>query len=249
MLVGLDHVGIGVADVAKAIADYATVLGRQPSGDRLQLDNMALVIERSGEASSSPDGTASLGLVLATDDIAAASRRLARRALPSALEQSAARYDIEPGVTYGVPISVVCARAAGPSDETSDIAGLDHVVVRTPDPERAVALYGGRLGLDLRLDRSNPDYGSRLLFFVCGGLVIEIAHDLKAGVGAGPDSVRGLAWRARDIDRAHTRMQASGVVVSELRTGRRPGTRVFTVKSHTAGVPTLVIGGEGLERS
>ena len=43
-------------------------------------------------------------------------------------------------------------------------------------------------------------------------------------------------------------MQAAGVAVSEIRTGNRPGTEVFTVKSHTAGVPTLVIGGQGLAR-
>ena len=37
-------------------------------------------------------------------------------------------------------------------DPTS-VAALDHIVVATENPERAVTLYGGRLGLDLRLDR------------------------------------------------------------------------------------------------
>ena len=31
--------------------------------------------------------------------------------------------------------------------------------------------------------------------------------------------------------------------------GRRPGTKVFTVKSHTTGLPMLVIGGEGIAQS
>ena len=148
-----------------------------------------------------------------------------------------------------MPISLASASAAIAPNVGADIAGLDHVVVRTPDPERAVALYGGRLGVDLRLDRTNPQLGSRMLFFVCGGLVVEITHDIKKGVGSGADKIWGLAWRANDIDQAHSRMTAHGVQVSEVRAGRRPGTRVFTVKSHTAGIPTLVIGGEGLHRA
>ena len=200
-------------------------------------------------ATAGSDTRANLGLVLTAEDFQGTVRRLTRRALSGAHEASPARFDIDPATTHGVRIGIVAAApTAGPADQSHDIIGLDHVVIRTPDPERAVALYGGRLGLDLRLDREIEAFGSRMLFFVCGGLVIEITHDPKAGVGTGPDSIRGLAWRARDIDRAHARLTAAGIAVSELRTGRRPGTRVFTVKSHTTGVPTLVIGGEGLER-
>ena len=43
--------------------------------------------------------------------------------------------------------------------------GLDHVVIRTRNPDRALALFGGRLGLDLRLDRTNAAWGTRVLFF------------------------------------------------------------------------------------
>ena len=118
-------------------------------------------------------------------------------------------------------------------------------MVRTPNPERAIALYAGRLGLDLRLDRSNPDWGSRLLFFRCGDLVVEIAHDLKKGVSDAPDQLWGLSWRTPDIAKANERLKKAGVEVSEPRNGRRPGTQVFTVQSHTANVPTIVIGGIG----
>jgi hypothetical protein len=48
-----------------------------------------------------------------------------------------------------------------------------------------------------------------------------------------------------DIAAAHARLKAAGVELSEVRDGRRPGTQVFTVQSHTANVPTLVIGGIG----
>lgn len=248
MITGLDHIALEVADVAGAAASYAAVLGRQAIGGRLQLDNTALVLLPRATTASS-DAMAVIGLVLSAADVAETARRLSRRALPASGAPGEHRYDIAPDATHGVAIGVVAARESAAPAASHDIAGLDHVVVRTPDPERAVALYGGRLGLDLRLDRSNPAYGSRMLFFVCGGLVVEVTHDLAAGIGTGPDVVRGLAWRARDIEVAHARMQAASVEVSQLRSGRRPGTQVFTVKSHTAGVPTLVIGGEGLERA
>ena len=121
----------------------------------------------------------------------------------------------------------------------------NQLVIRSPNPERAIALYAGRLGLDLRLDRSNPDWGSRLLFFRCGETVVEIAHDLKKGVSDTPDQLWGLSWRTPDIARANERLKKAGVEVSAPRDGRRPGSQVFTVHSHTANVPTIVIGGIG----
>ena len=90
---------------------------------------------------------------------------------------------------------------------------------------------------------ATPAWGARLLFFRCGDLVVEIAHDLKKGVSDGPDQLWGLSWRASDIAKVHARLKAAGVDVSALRTGRRPGTEVFSVNSHTEGVPTIVIGG------
>ncbi len=65
----------------------------------------------------------------------------------------------------------------------ASVSGLDHIVVHTTNPERAVALYGGRLGLDLRLDRSNEQWGARQLFFRCGGAVVEVGASLTAPRG------------------------------------------------------------------
>jgi catechol 2,3-dioxygenase-like lactoylglutathione lyase family enzyme len=138
-----------------------------------------------------------------------------------------------------LPHSALLAPAAGA------VMGLDHVVIRTPDPERAAALYGARLGLDLRLDRSNPAWGARLMFFRCGDMIVEIAHDLKAGVSSGPDTLWGLSWRVPDAGSAHARMRAAALDVSELRPGRKPGTRVFTVRDKTCGVPVLVLAPRG----
>jgi catechol 2,3-dioxygenase-like lactoylglutathione lyase family enzyme len=124
----------------------------------------------------------------------------------------------------------------------SAVTGLDHVVVRTPAPDRAQALYGAKLGLDMRLDRTAPEWGTRLMFFRCGDLIVEVAHDLKAGVSDGDDEAWGVTWRVDDIDGAHARCAGAGFNISEVRTGRRPGTRVFTVRDGTFGVPTLFIG-------
>ncbi len=123
------------------------------------------------------------------------------------------------------------------------VSNLDHVVVTTANPERAVALYGGRLGLDLRLDRANEQWGARQLFFRCGGAVIEIGASLKNPVSDAPDKFGGLAWRVADPQAAQARIAAAGIDVSDVRKGRKPGTEVFTVRGGTGGVPTLMLAG------
>ena len=131
--------------------------------------------------------------------------------------------------------------------EDAAVNTLDHIVVHTTNPERAVALYGGRLGLDLRLDRSNEQWGARQLFFRCGTAVVEVGASLKTPVSDAPDRFGGLAWRVRDPEAAQARIAAAGIDVSEVRQGRKPGTSVFTVRSGTGGVPTLMLAGNAAE--
>ena len=50
-----------------------------------------------------------------------------------------------------------------------------------------------------------------------------------------------MCWRVADIDATHARLAPAGVDVSEVRTGRKPGTRVMTVRNGTCGVPTLLV--------
>ncbi|HEV2653175.1 MAG TPA: VOC family protein [Rhizomicrobium sp.] len=128
-----------------------------------------------------------------------------------------------------------------PDDQS--VAALDHIVVATENPERAVTLYGGRLGLDLRLDRVNEQWGARQLFFRTGDAVVEVGANLKNPVSDAPDKFGGLAWRVKDPAAAHARIAAAGIDVSELRKGRKPGTQVFTVREGTGGVPTLMLAG------
>jgi catechol 2,3-dioxygenase-like lactoylglutathione lyase family enzyme len=146
--------------------------------------------------------------------------------------------------THGVRLFFLEPAAERPRSQAAadaPITGLDHVVISTQEPERAAALYGARLGLDMTLDLSRPDWGVRLMFFRCGDLVVEIVHRLNEAAATGSDSLWGLSWRVGDLGATHARLVASGLDVSEIRTGRRPGTRVFTVHTGSLGVPTLVI--------
>ncbi len=252
MIHALDGITLGVASPDAAQQSYAALLGC-PAGSSpcMQLANVRL--EFVAKPSSADEGLA--GLAFAVGDVAKAQRLLERRGLRLHLAgiaegEEAQRLHIATDSTHGVPVSLIERRAqpagaapvsAGDQD-AAGVSGLDHVVIRTPNPERAVALYAGRLGLSLRLDRSEPSWGARLLFFRCGDLILEVAHDLKAGVSDEPDTLWGLSWRVPDIARAHARVHAAGIEVSDIRIGRRPGTRLFTVRSHTAGVPTIMIG-------
>lgn len=132
-------------------------------------------------------------------------------------------------------------RPASQAVADAPIIGLDHVVIATDEAERAAALYGARLGLDMSLDLSRPDWGVRLMFFRCGDLVVEIVHRLNEASAGAADRLWGLSWRVADVEVTRSRLASSGLDVSEIRIGRRPGTRVFTVHSGVLGVPTLVI--------
>ena len=164
--------------------------------------------------------------------------------------------------TRGVPISAIHHRsppellppATAFAAEASTAFALDHLVVLSADPEASRALYGERLGLRLALDRDFPAWGSRLLFFRVGGVTLELAARLtdggapSAGAPAPPaaptpqtDRLFGLSWRVRDAAAARARLAELGFEVSELRDGRKPGTRVFSVRSGTCGVATLML--------
>jgi catechol 2,3-dioxygenase-like lactoylglutathione lyase family enzyme len=120
------------------------------------------------------------------------------------------------------------------------ILALDHVVVSTEDPERAAALYGARLGLDMALDRSHQEWG-QLMFFRCGDLIVEVVKRPVAGADQTHDKLWGLSWRVADIDAARARLVVGGVDVSEVRAGRKPGTRVMSVRNGSCGIHTLLL--------
>ena len=116
-------------------------------------------------------------------------------------------------------------------------------ITQRPDLDASARLYGEGLGLRLALDRSFEDRGLRMLFFRIGGVTVEVVGSLsEIPSGDKPDRFGGLAWTVDDILAAHERLSRQGFDVTEHRPGNKPGTRVFTVRSDTCGVPTLIIG-------
>jgi catechol 2,3-dioxygenase-like lactoylglutathione lyase family enzyme len=131
------------------------------------------------------------------------------------------------------------------------VHALDHAVVQTADPDSTRALFADGLGLRLAVDKEFPQWGVRLMFFRIAGITLEVAGALAgrkaeevlrgAAAAVVNDRFYGLSYRVRSIERAHERLTSGGVDVSEVRSGRRPGTRVITVRSGTCSVPTLLI--------
>ena len=257
MISGFDHVVIAVNDITAATAAYETLLGCTAGEDdsrdgsataRLVLGNIAVeLMAPAGDGETARRLRAALeageglkSLVFATLDIERAHRRCKRVGLePEAIAARASHRSFRANSerTHGVRLFFLqreAPLAPAPRGEASVVA-LDHVVIRTSDIERAATLYGARLGLDMRLDREIA--GRRLMFFRCGDAIVEIAHD-PARDG---DLIWGLSWRIAEADAARARLAEAGVDVSEVRPGMKSGTRVFTVRDQTCGVPTLMI--------
>jgi catechol 2,3-dioxygenase-like lactoylglutathione lyase family enzyme len=219
-----------------------------PYGFSVAADRIREVIKTSGEGLAS--------LCFRTPDIAKMHRRLERVALKPEPVADAVSHDAASGaamkwkrtraatdLTRGVRLFFLELEGERPPSEASaaaSIVGLDHVVVATEDSERAAALYGARLGLDMALDRTHQDWG-QLMFFRCGDLIVEVVRRPVAGGDAARDKLWGLSWRVGDIDAARARLVADGVDVSEVRTGCKPGTRVMSVRNGTCGVQTLLL--------
>jgi len=259
VITALDHVAVAVRDFAAAVEGYRRLLGRAPEleprdgADRawFHLDNMALeVIAPSGDGPAGDRLRARLdeageGLWIAAfqvADVAAAARLLSRRGLDVEPVGQLARIRAA-GLDFVITPGRVGVQPS-PAVGEAPIAALDHVVVHTPNPDRALGLYGAKFALDLRLDRTNEQWGARQLFFRCGDTVFEVGASLKAPVTAGPDRFGGLAWRVADPEATQARLAAAGFDVSEVRAGRKPGTKVFTVRDAPGGVPTLMLSSE-----
>jgi catechol 2,3-dioxygenase-like lactoylglutathione lyase family enzyme len=255
---GLDHVAIAVRDFDAAVDGYRRLLGREPELEPngganrawFHLANMALeVVAPAGEGPDADRVNARLDMAgeglwisaFQVDDLDAAGRLLGRRGLDvepvgSVLRIVAAglEFVLTPGRIGATPSPVLGA-------EDASIAALDHIVVHTPNPDRALGLYGAKFGLDLRLDRANEQWGARQLFFRCGAAVFEVGASLKGPVTDEADRWGGLAWRMTDPDAARARIAAAGFDVSEVRAGRKPGTKVFTVRDAPGGAPALML--------
>jgi catechol 2,3-dioxygenase-like lactoylglutathione lyase family enzyme len=218
-----------------------------PAGHVPAAEHIRDVIRQSGEGLAS--------ICFRVDDIEKMHRRLDRLALQPETIADVESRDVSGAtlrwrrtraateLTRGLRLFFLeLAQARKLSAATSDapVLGLDHVVISTGDPQAAAALYGARLGLDMALDRSHPDWG-RLMFFRCGDLIVELVQRLGAAADTAFDKLWGLSWRVADLEAARARLLAAGTAVSEIRAGRKPGTRVMTVRDGTCGVHTLLL--------
>ena len=238
----------GGADRVLFTLDNTTMELVAPSGEDDNAQRIRSILDAQGEGLAS--------ICFRTDDIAKMHRRLDRLTLkPEPVADVESRDAVSNDTmswkrtrtatetTRGVRLfflELAKERPLSAQTAAGAITAMDHVVVSTSDPERAAALYGARLGLDMALDRSHPDWG-RLMFFRCGDLIVEVTHRPGKSADTSQDRLRGLCWRVADVDATHARLAQAGVDVSEVRTGRKPGTRVMTVRSGTCGVPTLLV--------
>jgi catechol 2,3-dioxygenase-like lactoylglutathione lyase family enzyme len=228
--------------------DNMTLELMAPSGFSVAADRIRTVIKTRGEGLAS--------ICFKTPDIARMHRRLERVALKPEPIAEVDSHDNVSGATLhwkrtraatdltrGVRMFFLELKGERPrSVATTDtpILGLDHVVVSTEEAERAAALYGARLGLDMALDRTHKEWG-QLMFFRCGDLIVEVVRRPVAGGDQAHDKLWGLSWRVADIDATRKRLVAAGVETTEVRIGRKPGTRVMSLRSGTGGIHTLLL--------
>jgi len=228
--------------------DNMTLELMSPHGDGTTANRIRAVLAEQGEGLAS--------ICFRTGDIAKMHRRLDRLTLKPEPVAEVESHDATTGATLswkrtraatdatrGVRLfflELAKERPLSVRTTVASVTAMDHVVIATADPERAAALYGARLGLDMALDRSHPEWG-RLMFFRCGDLIVEVVHRPGKDADVKRDRLWGLSWRVADIDATRVRLVSSGVDVSEVRTGRKPGTRVLTVRNGTCGIPTLLV--------
>jgi catechol 2,3-dioxygenase-like lactoylglutathione lyase family enzyme len=236
------------ADRVLFTLDNMTLELMAPSGFSAAADRIRTVIKIWGEGLAS--------ICFATDDVAKMYRRLDRLALkPDPVAEVESRDSVSGAtlhwkrtraateLTRGVRmffLELATARPPSPVTAPAPVIGLDHVVISTEDSEGAAALYGARLGLDMALDRTHQEWG-RLMFFRCGDLIVEVVRRPVAGSDQAHDKLWGLSWRVADIDATRERLVAAGIEMTEVRMGRKPGTRVMSPRSGTCGIHTLFL--------
>jgi len=215
--VNLDSVEIGVDDLDEAESTYTRLLGVSA----LRQDDQRRRFEFGrGAIELTPDGGGLRTLRFVTD-------------VPC----------VTPETFHGLRVEVTMPRATTERfPQRGGVVGIDHVVIHSPDLDRAMSLWRDRLGLRLALDRPFPQRGIRILFFRTGGITLEFVGRLGPTTDAsGADVPFGLAYRVTDLAAWRTHLLAAGLDVSEVRAGIKPDTLVATVRSGAAGIPTLLI--------
>ena len=224
--IALDGVQIRVADVEAATRSYTLLLGVAAAtlptgGRRFQLGCGAVEIEE-GEP-----GAHAVRFVPVTSQS------------PSTGEDSRTL----PETFHGLAVQIAPVPDTAPVPRAAPDAALaiDHVVVQTTSPERAIALWRDRIGLRLALDREFPGRAMRLLFFRSAAMTLEYASPLPPVAADAADRFYGVSYRVGNLTAVRHRLVGAGVEVSDIRPGQRPSTVVASVRSGTCDVPTLLI--------
>jgi catechol 2,3-dioxygenase-like lactoylglutathione lyase family enzyme len=254
----VDHLAIEVKDLDAACRDYALLLGADPiwrgevsGAPSALLDGGNVMVAL--RAAAQPRGLC--GICFAVDDAARMQRRMQRLGVPLEASPQADPLRVAGLVTGGGDLLRAPEAAArgvrlafverGP-DTRAPVTGetltpgLDHLVIASGDAQATAFVLAARLGLDLRLDMQREEWGGRFLFFRCGDLILEVVQGI-GDLASDRDALYGLSWRVSDAGRARAQLAAAGFDVSAVRDGRRPGTRVFTLRDRSAAVPTLMI--------
>jgi catechol 2,3-dioxygenase-like lactoylglutathione lyase family enzyme len=225
MVSGFERIIVGVPDLAAAVDDYRRLTG---------LEGLSAVLPGAVEVAWFGLGNTVIQLQQAACD-----------------EASVSALVFSPGVDgpaagpVGNDLSLDLRVSDGESPPSAADGALpagdlrvDHLVLRTGDAQACIDLFSGWLGIRLALDRLVPEWGGRMLFFRAGKLTLEVI----AAEEIAKSSFWGIAYLCTDIDKSRARLCEAGVSVTEIREGRKPGTRVATVKSRCLGIPTLLIG-------
>jgi catechol 2,3-dioxygenase-like lactoylglutathione lyase family enzyme len=219
MVTGFSQIIIDVPDLQAAKSEYQCLLGPFEKNNGLPLRNVEIALRATAEAPA----PRLRGLSLLDDG---------RSPSPSPVDSQQLR---------GLDLTVVSeSKAAATARTSTGICAVDHVVLMTRDADACIELFGeAGFGMRLALDQMVPKWGGRMLFFRCGKMTLEVIHNIDDPPRQ--DFFWGITYLCENLDASLGKLDEAGVVHSPIRDGRKPGTRVATVKSHNLGLPTLLI--------
>jgi catechol 2,3-dioxygenase-like lactoylglutathione lyase family enzyme len=215
-----DRIVIDVADPESATTEYQALLGLEAAAGEFDLGNLRITLNGNDTATQPRLDTLSL--------------------LDPGLENGA-QLDIDTG-PRNIPLARSHFREPTWSDQPTEtgIYAVDHIVLQTRDADDCIRLFRDELGIRLALDQEVPEWGGRMLFFRMGKMTLEVIQNLKQPPEQ--DFFWGITYLCKDIEQTTAELDRRGVAHSPIRPGRKPGTRVATVKSHCLGLPTLLVG-------
>jgi len=223
-----DRLVVSVPDLAAAVSQYEVVMGAPPvpggakgsaRAARWLLANTVIELVERGIAAPSLQG------LVFSRDRAPEVDELIENSLGLQLLQCGGRFTAQLREKW--------------SSAHSPALSVDHVVLRTVDAEACIDLFRDQLGIRLALDKNVEAWGGRMLFFRGGKMTLEVIQSSTDGQEG--NVFWGVAYQCPSLAERVKALQDAGVQVSALRDGRKPGTRVATLKSHDLGIPTLLI--------